>query len=309
MKQAIFSLLVFFALGAPSVFAGFGITPPYVKNETLTRNSHFEQKIILVRGDPIEDLKAEVLVDVPTARAWITIDKGMQFVLPKGEQQVPIVVSVDVPEGADFGRYKGNIRITTTSLVPPSSGSVTIALGAQVDVNLNVIDKEIYDFKIRRISISDLNEGHWYWWMYFPGKIRFAMQLENTGNVPVAPSDVVFSIYDASGRELKEKNHKKNKIQKVRPFETKDVVAELPTRLSAGSYRAKYAIYKQGEVMQEGELGLSILPFGTLTDDRGYGFSGLSGRDKAIIITAGSIILGGALFGMFRFLRRRRKNR
>src|SRR3989344_914744 len=290
MKKAVLFLLVFFALPAPAVFAGFGITPPYVKNESLTRNSHYEQKIILVRGDPIEDLKAEILID-----------------LPKGEQQVPIIVSVNVPDSAEFGRYKGNIRITTTSLAPPSSGSVMIALGAQVDVDLNIIDKKIFDFKIRRISISDLNEGHWFWWMYFPGKIKFAMQLENTGNISITPSDVVFAIYDVTGNTLLETVHKLNAIQEVKPFETKEVIAELPTRLPVGSYRIKYAIYKEGGVAQEGELGLSVLPYGTLASDAGYGFTGLSARDKAIILSSGTLVIVGILYAFVHLYRRRKK--
>ncbi|OGD32066.1 hypothetical protein A3C91_04025 [Candidatus Azambacteria bacterium RIFCSPHIGHO2_02_FULL_52_12] len=307
MKKAVLFLLVFFALPAPAVFAGFGITPPYVKNESLTRNSHYEQKIILVRGDPIEDLKAEILIDVPNAYKWFSVDRGAQFILPKGEQQVPIIVSVNVPDSAEFGRYKGNIRITTTSLAPPSSGSVMIALGAQVDVDLNIIDKKIFDFKIRRISISDLNEGHWFWWMYFPGKIKFAMQLENTGNISITPSDVVFAIYDVTGNTLLETVHKLNAIQEVKPFETKEVIAELPTRLPVGSYRIKYAIYKEGGVAQEGELGLSVLPYGTLASDAGYGFTGLSARDKAIILSSGTLVIVGILYAFVHLYRRRKK--
>ena len=60
--------------------AGFGVSPPYVKNERLDRGSHYEQKIILVRGDPIEDLKAEITIDVPGAQEWISIDKGTEFI-------------------------------------------------------------------------------------------------------------------------------------------------------------------------------------------------------------------------------------
>jgi len=67
-------------------------------------------------------------------------------------------------------------------------------------------------------------------------------------------------------------------------FDTKDVVAEIPTRLPAGSYLARYAVYNGEEKKQEGELNLSVLPYGTLEGDTGYGFMGLSIGDKATIV-------------------------
>ncbi|MEZ4200065.1 MAG: hypothetical protein R3B69_00445 [Candidatus Paceibacterota bacterium] len=123
--------------------------------------------------------------------------------LPKGNQSVPLTVRVTVPANADFTRYEGVMRIkTATPDDSVSAGAVSISLGAQVDIDLTVIDKEIEDFRVRKISLPDLNEGHKLGWLYFPGKIRFKMLLENTGNVDVAPSEVAFNIYDASGKAL-----------------------------------------------------------------------------------------------------------
>ncbi|MDP3963912.1 MAG: hypothetical protein Q8Q39_05455, partial [bacterium] len=62
------------------------------------------------------------------------------------------------------------------------------------------------------------------------------------------------------------------------------------TRLKAGSYRATYRIYKQDLVSQEGELDLSILPWGTIPGDRGYGIMGLAMRDQAVLL---AILIGG----------------
>jgi hypothetical protein len=42
----------FVSSGFYEASAGFGITPPYVRNTSLTRNSIYEQQILLVRGDP-----------------------------------------------------------------------------------------------------------------------------------------------------------------------------------------------------------------------------------------------------------------
>jgi hypothetical protein len=264
--------------------AGFGVTPPYVTNVSLTRNSVYEQTIFLVRSDPTTDLKATISVDVPGVDSWFTINEGNEFLLPKGEQKVPMTVRVTVPEDADYKQYKGNVRVKTGAADDKvESGAVSISLGAQIDVDITVIDKKIKDFKIRKIGISDLNEGHKVGWLYFPGKIRFEMLLENTGNVPIAPSDVVFRIYERTGNVLLEETHKKGKITAVDPFSTETVFAELPTRLPSGSYIARFEIKNDEEVKLSGEVNLNVLKYGTL-DAAGFGFLGLSLAHKLSII-------------------------
>lgn len=269
-------VVIFQLLFAETVFAGFGITPPYVKNTSLTRNSVYEQQILLVRSDPKTDLKATVSIDAPEVEDWIEIIEGDEFLLPRGEQKVPMTVRVTVPEDADFKQYEGVMRIKTGKPDDDvTAGAVSISLGAQVEIGLTVIDKEIFDFRVKRISISDLNEGHKLAWLYFPGKIRFKMSIENIGNVDVAPTDVEFRIFDNTGTVLLEETNHTNKLTKIKPYATGDVVAELPTRLPAGSYLARYKIYNGEDIKQQGELTLSVLPYGTL-NTAGYGFMGLS---------------------------------
>jgi len=195
-----------------------------------------------------------------------------------------MTVRVVVPENAEYKQYKGNIRIKTGA--PDSTvagGAVNISLGAQIDVDITVIDKKISDFKVRKIGISDLNEGHKFAWLYFPGKIKFEMSIENTGNVPVAPSDVIFRIYDRSGNVLLEETHKKGKITEVKPFMTESVIAELPTKLPSGSYLARFEIMNGDVSKLAGEVNLSVLPYGTL-QEAGFGFLGLSLAHKLSVI-------------------------
>lgn len=278
------TLCLLYFIKAGFALAGFGITPPYVKNEGLTRNSQYEQKIIIVRGDPDVDLKAVISIDVPDINEWFTVDKGKEFILPRGEQKVPMVIKVSVPDDADIKKYRGNIRIRTSSLDEGQAGGVSIALGAQIDVDINVVDKEIYNFRVRRITLSDLNEGYKWGWFYFPGKIKFNISIENTGNVLIAPSRVLFNIYDNSGQELLETTENTNRLTKVKPFETGDIIAELPTRLSHGSYVVRYKIYNKEDVKQEGELNLSIMPKGTISGYEGYGLLGLTLKEKSIVV-------------------------
>jgi hypothetical protein len=284
MKRVIVLFFVFVILGQNVALASFGITPPYVRNTSLTRNSTYEQQILLVRGNPDVPLKAQVSIDAPEIQDWIEIVEGTSIPLPRGQQKVPMIVRVKVPDDAEFKEYRGVIRIKT---VPDDnqveSGAVNISLGAQVDINLNVIDREIKDFRVRKISISDLNEGHKLAWLYFPGKIKFAMLLENTGNVPIAPSKVEFRIYDFSGAVLLEETYHLGKIKSVDPYGTEEVLAEIPTRLPKGSYLARYKIYNDAEVKQEGEINLSVLEYGTL-QEAGFGFSGLSIPHKVSVL-------------------------
>ncbi len=309
-KRILFLFIIFlFLFNANNSFAGFGITPPYVRNDNLTRNSHYEQKIILVRSDPDEDLQAKITIDVPKIGQWISVDRGAEFILPKGETQIPIVVSVDIPDDAEFGNYKGNIRAVISPLQGPHPGTVGIALGAQIDVDLNIVDRKIFDFKVRRVRLFDAEEGRKFWWMFFPGKITFSMQIQNVGNVPYSPTRVDLDIYDAKGEALLESVKNTNKIEKVQPFKTKEVVAEIPTKLKHGSYKASYKIFKGEEIAQAGQLNLSILPYGSLPGYKGYGFIGLPLRDQSIIVLASLLVLFGIIYGVWMIVRKiRRKN-
>ncbi len=277
-------LVACFVLTTEVVFAGFGVTPPYVRNTSLTRNSNYEQQILIVRGDPNVPLKASVMIDAPGFSDWIEIVEGTEFELPRGEQKVPMTVRVRVPDDAEFKTYVGSLRIKTGAVDDSvTAGSVNISLGAQIDLELNVIDKVIEDFKIRKIGISDLNEGVKIGWLYFPGKINFEMMLENIGNVDISPSKVVFRIYDASGSVLVEETKNLGKIEQVKPFAIEDIVAEIPTRLPAGNYIARYQIFNHDESKLEGEVNLNILPYGTL-QAAGFGFYGLSLAHKISVI-------------------------
>ncbi len=278
------AVILYVTFGAVAAHAGFGITPPYVRNTSLTRNSTYEQQILLVRGDPNEPLNAVITVDAPEIQDWIEIVEGTTILMPRGEQKVTMTVRIKVPEDANFQEYAGKIRIKTEPTDDQvAQGVVSISLGAQVDINVNVIDRVIEDFRVRRISVLDLNEGHKVGWLYFPGKIQFSMSIENTGNIEIAPSKVQFRIFDRTGAVLLEETTHKGKLNKIAPYLTGDITSELPTRLPPGSYMARYSIFNGDEIKQEGELNLSILPYGTLQTS-GFGFSGLSVPHKLSLL-------------------------
>jgi hypothetical protein len=308
-RYFVLASIVCFFVNVHTAFAGFGITPPYVRNDKLTQGSSYTQEIILVRGDPVDDLKAEITLNVPGIEGWITIDKGTEFLLPAGSKQVPMRVTVTVPQNAAYERYQGNIRIRTVS--PDPASGVSIALGAQIDVDLRVVD-EIRDFEVKRVQISETEEPRRVAWLEFPGKIQFSMGIENTGNAPTSPSKVQLDIYDRRGNVVLETLFNTNEIDEVLPFETRDTQAYLPTRLPPGAYLVKYSIFRfEDEVKRSGELTLSVLPQGTLSNYMGYGIDGLSFSDKLTIIIPAVVVVVVVLLTLiiFSFRRKRRKQR
>jgi hypothetical protein len=281
--------LFVFGANAPLAYAGFGITPPYVQNQRLSRGSSFDQRITLVRSDAKDDLKVQITSNLQGFESWVTIDRGTEFIMPAGATQLPIIITVKVPQDADYKDYKGAIRIRTSS-ANTGAGGVSIALGAQIDVALKVVDK-IQDFDVRRIRIVDLEEGHRKWSLFFPGKIRFFMTIENTGNVPYGPTRVHMDIYDSDEAKLLESTDNTNTIEQAAPFTVKEVLAELPTHLSAGRYLAKYTIFKGADIAQQNELTLSISSQGAVPGYEGYGFEGLSLADKLKVVFAVAVPL------------------
>lgn len=246
--------------------AGFGISPPYVKSDKITPGTLYEQKINLLRSSAEEELTAEISVNAPEISSWITIDKGNEFTLPKGELQVPMIVRVDVPKNAEIAKYAGfiNIRITPKG---GGQGAVAIALGARVDIDLNVTNETFPDFLVREVSIPELEilKRPWNWpvfsWFFY--RIKVVMRIENTGNVKIAPSKVHLEIWDLNEKVLLESRDDKT-IDEVLPFQTNSVEATFPTKLKQGQYWGKVKIYKDAEVVRSDKIVVTILPPGSL---------------------------------------------
>lgn len=310
IKTLILGSFILYAFTAEVVLAGFGVTPPHVRNTSMTRGTVYDQQILLVRGNPTKSLKASFSISAPDFDGWVEILEGDEIILPRGENKVPINVRVRVPSDAEFKDYRGNIMIKTGPVDDSLSvGAVNISLGAQVNIDLNVIDRVIKEFRVRRVGVSDLNEGRKLGWLYFPGKINFKMMIENTGNVDISPSLVKFDIYDTSNRYLLEETVNIRRIKRVQPFSTEEVVAEIPTRLPAGNYMARFSIYNDEDIVHSGEVSLSIKPYGTL-QTAGFGFFGLSIPHKiSIILPMVSILLLISIIVFIRFNQRRRYSR
>ncbi len=269
-RNLFFCLLVLLFLAWANIAqAGFGISPPYVKNSHLIPGSHYDQKIILLRSSANEDLQAEIEVKGEPVKNWVSIDKGTTFILPKGKLRVPMTVSVDVPKDAEVGTYKGHISIKVKPLGAQGAG-VSVALGARVDIDITVTNETYPDFIVRLVKLPDLEEMKWPWNSWLLGrffyKIRAELTIENTGNVPVAPSKVHLDVYDISKKKLLESTSDTS-LKKIKPFSKETIIASFPTKLGVGQYWSKLKIYKGNQVVNYYEFVFNIVEPGKLGKD------------------------------------------
>lgn len=237
------SLLIFFA-GMRIALAGFGISPPAIKEDRLVKGSRLEKTIYLVQGDPKEDVSMGVIVDSPNISDWISFKQGKEFIIPKGVQQFPLDVIINVPKDAPLDIYKAFIRISTKPEELKEAGRVAIALGGRVDVQLTVGEGIIYDYVVAGIQIFDVKEGK---------SPKVSIDVENRGNVPAGPSNASFELFNKFGN-IRLAYAEASGFERIEPFSTGESTIEFPIdiRLAVGEYWGNVKIYDdKGVVIKE----------------------------------------------------------
>jgi hypothetical protein len=226
--------------------AGFGVSPPWVRNYDLLPGSHFEQTVILSRGDPKKPLRAKVFFDLPEEiKNWISIKEGMEFILPIGGYQVPMTVIVNVPKDAKLGKYQGTIKVET---FPEKEGAgVGVAVAAGIAVDLEVTEKEVEGMRMRYTEI--LAEEN--------TPLKYLMRIENTGNVKTKPDKVYIEIWDYLEQNLLKTGETKD-LDWIPPFQTKDIMAEFPIRLGIAAYWAKLKVFKGDQILRDEKLVFEV---------------------------------------------------
>lgn len=255
--------------------AGFGISPPFVRTkQPIFPGAHFEQKITLLRSDADDELMARITIEAPDIADWITIKQGLEFDLPVGKLQIPMIIEVDVPDSAAIGNYQGHLNIQIVPKNRNTGGGVAIALGARVDIDLEVTDVAFMDFVIKKITIPEFEKlkKPWNWkiFSYFFQRLEAIIKIENTGNVPVAPTKVHIDVYDLTEKKLLESYDDKT-IAKTEPFSTNSVRASFLTKLGVGEYWAKIRVYNDNKIIHNDKIIFAVKSAGSINNGRPSG--------------------------------------
>jgi hypothetical protein len=303
--KKIFFLLSFILISFLFAFdlkaGGFGITPPRIWNEYLVPGSHFEQTITLTRSEPDNGIQIETQTDAPDIKGWIKIKEGEKFIYPADSKQFPMTVIIDVPTDAGYGNYYGKINIKAIPV--GSTGQVTVALGAVVDLKLRVSGEEFSDFKIQGINIPDIEEK----W-----PLKVLVTLQNLGNIKVRPSRVHLDIFD----DYHEQNLKSADITSmtwVDSFKTGSSEGELSISLSPGQYWADYEIYKNDVLTAKDKIRFyvklegSIVPLPLL--ERIKRFIMASPLRLVLFTALATLILVISILGIVKIIKKRKNNK
>ena len=251
----------FLALGLLLAFqtkiaeAAFGISPPFLNATYLVKGAEYSQTVYLIQDQPTSDLGIEANIEIPEKiKPWITVDQGTEFIIPQGVRQFPVKITIKVPNDTELGIYNGNISFTTK---PSQAGQVTIALGAQLILNLKV-GNEIYEnFNVPIIKPLDIEEG----W-----NPKVLVRLNNLGNVPESFTGATYELLDQYGSVRLAYVQKTNGFPEVPPFSEDEFTVEFPIDfyVGVGQYWANVAFYKNDTLIASQKTVFNVLKAGTL---------------------------------------------
>jgi len=302
LKTATILVSVLLILVWVNTTQGFGVSPPFVKEEHLLPGSQLERIVYLVQSEPNKDLKAELEFspELKEIENWIKIGQGMEFTIPAGIKQFPLKVTVDVPSDAQLGEHRGYIWIER-KIVKEEGAQVTTVTGGTIEVALKVTNQEYSDWQLKDLGVRDLAKGE--------KTVKVSLRVENLGNVKTRPSKVHLDVYDNYHQELLNSGDNSD-LDWVPPFQTKELTAEFPAELEPNQqYWAEIEIYKGDELLladkrrfNVGEIAKTEVGSGQVSEpleesetDLGFGFL----KSKPFLLGLLGIILAVGLgFGI-----------
>jgi len=241
---------LFFLVPSNAARAAFGISPPFLNADHLVQGTKYEQVVYLVQDQPDEDvhIQANLQMDQP-ASSWVSLDSGFNFVIPKGTSQFPVTITIAVPQNASLGIYHGNLTFVT---VPASAGQVTIALGAQVAINLTVGTGIYEKYSVPIISFPDIYEGQ---------SPTVHVKFQNDGNVPEAFDSATYQLYDQYDAVRLAYVQKNDGFPSTPPFTIQDYNIGFPVDffLGVGQYWGLVTFYKNGQAVASQKTVFNVL--------------------------------------------------
>ncbi|HVM76634.1 MAG TPA: hypothetical protein VMU07_00570 [Candidatus Paceibacterota bacterium] len=241
---------VFFFMPAAITHAAFGVSPPFVNADHLVPGSTFTQTIYLVRDNADQDVKIQASLQLADPiKNWVSFDQGSSFTIPAGMHQFPVTISVSVPKDAGLGIYHGSLTFNTA---PASAGQVTIALGAQVEINLTIGNNVYENYVVQRMTFPDIYEGE---------NPLVDVKFENDGNVPESFDSAVFELYDQYDTVRLAYVQKNDGFPTTPAFSVKDYELEFPIDfyMGVGQYWGFVTFYKNHQAVASQKTVFNVL--------------------------------------------------
>ena len=223
-------------------FAGFGVSPAEIYNDSLKPGSTFEKEIVLSRSDPEENLKVIIETDLNETESWIRFEPGKEFIFPKGETRKTIKAIVSIPNNAELKNYKGLLRIKASSADTSNSG-VSIVQGARMEVTLITTSINVDILSIKSLNIPDVD---------FQKPIKLLVSVQNGGNTEIAPSKIILEIQDLTKNIIE--TQEVTKLEKTPSNTTKEIIAEFKNNLNSGEYFGIVKVYLDDKLLRSDRL-------------------------------------------------------
>ncbi len=253
LKTITKSILVLLAVALVMQAAtAIGVSPSRVDAEHMSRGSHFEKTVYLSGATQDARISIEKEGEIST---WVSTDKSTGFIFPKGQQQVPVRISIDVPDDAANGQYYAYLKISSIPQGEPGlSNTVSVIPGVRIMIKVDVTGEQVTDYRIASISIVSSEQD---------SPLPIAIDIENNGNVMAIPKLLQLHVLDKS-RTQDVYSANITGIEGTEPHtrQTKTVLVE--NNLGPGEYWALIKIYDESGVIFSDERPFAVSEKGSL---------------------------------------------
>jgi len=275
--------------------AGLGLSPSRWIENNAVPGAHIEKTFTLSRSDPAEDIffKAEFEGEISD---WISAGEELEFTMPKGHQQFPMIFTIDIPRNAEYKDYQGGIRLKSISK-DKLSADVGVNLQALIQIDLTVTEREFVDYDILQIRIPRQKESEF---------LSVFLKIWNRGNVEARPTKLEATFWDKyKAEELATVEISDfSKVKAIQPFSQGEIEIEVPSGLEPNEYWARISVYDGDALLKSEDITFEILEKGVATY---LGAMGEFFSKKYILIgLMGAFLLGGLVFGIKLYLRKKK---
>lgn len=208
--------------------SAFGVSPPRIVNSNIKACSNITYTIDLSSSDITEDMKVKLdLKGDEDLLNWINIKDEDKLLIKPNQHHLPMNVIISVPCDAKLGKYKGSISTVLDSRKSNES-SINIQTGANISIDLNVVDYDVLDYSIKKMNVSDIFIGQ---------NLGLSAVVKNLGNVDVNSIDTNIKISKDKSEDIIAELNTSNLALPVHPNQIKETsFFNLDNNLEVGEY-------------------------------------------------------------------------